>query len=224
MVLATTARSLTLTALLCGACTGLSGCTSGHSTPYYAFWQKLGYEKRDIFVSDVKTARDEQEKAKEQFKTTLQSFQEVTKFNGGDLEAKYQKLNSEYTSSESRAETVRKKIASVESTSAAMFDEWTKEIGEYSDPKLKASSEQKLAETRERYAKMIGLMKQASSRMDPVLRAFKDQVLFLKHSLNAAAIASLQTTATGIESDVNSLIGDMEKSIAEANDFIGQMK
>jgi hypothetical protein len=59
--------------------------------------------------------------------------------------------------------------------------------------------------------------------MNPVLAAFKDQVLFLKHNLNAQAIASLGSTATQIEGDVARLIKEMEASIGEADDFIKQM-
>ena len=66
------------------------GCTSA----YYAAWEKLGYEKRDILVSRIKSANKDQEEAKKQFQTTLQKFQEVTGFKGGDLEAEYKKLNS----------------------------------------------------------------------------------------------------------------------------------
>ena len=60
--------------------------------------------------------------------------------------------------------------------------------------------------------------------MRPVLAAFKDQVLYLKHNLNAQAISSLQETAANIESDVAELISAMNASIAEANEFIKQMK
>jgi len=66
-------------------------------------------------------------------------------------------------------------------------------------------------------------MKQAEKRMQPVLTVFHDQVLFLKHNLNAAAIASLKETSAGIESDVSKLIQDMNASISEANTFINQM-
>src|SRR5436305_2334215 len=66
----------------------LSGCSS----MYYAAWQKLGYEKRDILVSRVESARDSQQAAKEQIKTTYQRFQELTHYNGGDLEAEYNKI------------------------------------------------------------------------------------------------------------------------------------
>ena len=60
--------------------------------------------------------------------------------------------------------------------------------------------------------------------MDPVLAAFKDQVLFLKHNLNARAISSLQGNAAQMQTDINALIRDMEASIKEANSFIDQME
>ena len=195
----------------------------GCSSMYYKTWEKLGWAKRDILVDRVKDARDDQEAAKKQFQTTLQRFQEVTNFSGGDLEAKYKKLNGDYESCEGRADDVRKRIASVEKVAGDMFSEWRDELKQYSNADLRRASEQKLTETQDRYRQLIGVMKQAENKMSPVLAAFHDQVLFLKHNLNAQAIASLQSTASGIEGDVAKLIKDMEASISEANAFIDQM-
>ena len=66
-------------------------------------------------------------------------------------------------------------------------------------------------------------MRRAESSIPPVLTVFNDQVLYLKHNLNAQAIASLQTQVTQIENDVSGLLRDMETSIAEANAFISDM-
>lgn len=195
----------------------------GCSTAYYKTWEKLGWEKRDILVDRVKDARNDQDAAKKQFQTTLQRFQEVTGFQGNDLEAKYKKLNGEYERCEARAEDVRDRIKSVEKVAKDLFAEWQAELKQYSNPELRRSSEKQLDSTRKRYEQLIDVMKRAERKMAPVLSAFKDQVLFLKHNLNAQAIASLQTTAATIEADVQRLIADMEASIAEANDFIKQM-
>jgi hypothetical protein len=59
--------------------------------------------------------------------------------------------------------------------------------------------------------------------MDPVLEAFKDHVLFLKHNLNAQAIASLGDTSFEIEQDVSDLIARMQTSIDEADAFVAAM-
>src|SRR4051794_31212218 len=205
--------------LICGAVL-VVGC----ATTNYAFWQKFGYEKRDILVSRVEKARDAQNDAKEEFKTTFQKFKELTNFQGGELESKYNKLSAAYDDCKERADNVKKRIASVDQVANDMFAEWKTELGKYENQDLKRASEKKLYETKQRYAQLIEAMRNSESKMDPVLRAFQDQVLFLKHNLNAAAISSLQTTASGIESDVQNLIKDMETSINEANTFINQIK
>ena len=198
----------------------LTGCNS----VYYKTWEKLGYEKRDLLVSEVEDAKESQEKAKEQFKTTMQRFQELTNFQGGELEAKYKKLSGEYDKSKSRADAVTAHIADVDSVANAMFKEWQKEIGEYNNAERKAKSQQMLDQSQSNYKELLAAMRKAESKMKPVLDAFHDQVLFLKHNLNAQAIASLKDEAAGIDQDVQALIKEMEASINEANEFIKQMK
>ena len=194
----------------------LMGCSSA----YYGTMEKLGYHKRDLMVSRVESARDAQEDAKEQFESALEKFSSVLKVDGGKLEDKYDQLKTEYDKSNARAEAVRDRIEAVEDVSEALFDEWQAELDEYTSDSLRRSSARKLKQTRRQYTQLIGAMKRAEKKMEPVLRAFQDQVLFLKHNLNARAIASLQTELVSVEAEVNSLIRDMEASIKEANAFI----
>lgn len=197
----------------------LMGC----STAYYGTMEKLGYHKRDIMVSRVESARDAQEEAKEQFKSALEQFSSVLKVDGGDLEDKYAQLKAAYDKSAARADAVQERIEEVEDVSEALFDEWQTELDQYTSDSLRRSSARKLRQTKQQYAQLIGAMKRAEKKMAPVLRAFNDQVLFLKHNLNARAIASLQTELASVEAEVNSLIRDMEASIKEADVFINAM-
>jgi hypothetical protein len=64
----------------------------------------------------------------------------------------------------------------------------------------------------------------AEGKMDPILVVFNDQVLFLKHNLNARAIASIQDEVTVMEEEVANLIVDMNAAIAEAESFVKQLK
>jgi len=196
----------------------------GCQSTYYKAWEKLGWAKRDILVDRVKDAREDEEAAKQQFQSALEQFKAVTNFEGGELEAKYKKLNKEYEACESRAADVRKRVKSVDEVAQALFDEWTKELNDYTDANLKRSSEEKLRDTQARYRQMYAAMKSAQDKMDPVLKTFKTEVLYLKHNLNAAAISSLQAQVTGIQGDVEQLIKEMEASIKEADTFISQMK
>jgi hypothetical protein len=63
-------------------------------------------------------------------------------------------------------------------------------------------------------------MRRAEARIEPVLTPLRDQVLYLKHNLNAQAIASLQSELGRVEGDVSSLIREMEAAIREADAFI----
>jgi hypothetical protein len=183
----------------------------------------MGYHKRDLMVSDVEKARDAQQEAKEQFKSALERFTTVLNVKGGELQDKYDTLNAEYEKSEAKAQAVRDRIASVEDVSAALFKEWEAELQEYSSASLRQNSQKKLTQTRTQYAQLIKAMKRAETKMDPVLAKFKDQVLFLKHNLNAQAIASLKNELVSVEGNIASLIKEMETSIKEADSFIASM-
>lgn len=194
------------------------------STVYYDGLEKIGIPKRDVMVYRVEKARDTQEETKEQFKSALHQFTAVTNFKGGDLEAIYNKLNDEYEASVSMAEEVNGRIADIEDVSEALFSEWEQEITQYSSASLKRNSQKKLNDTKAHYRQLISSMKTAEAKIAPILRVFNDQVMYLKHNLNARAITSLKGELGAIKSDVSSLIHSMEKSINEANAFINTME
>ncbi|HSF08551.1 MAG TPA: DUF2959 domain-containing protein [Nitrospirales bacterium] len=202
----------------------LSLNTFGCQSIYYDAMEKIGYHKRDLLVSDVKKARDAQQEAKEQFKSALDRFTKTLNIEGGELQDKYDVLNAEYEQSEAKAQAVRDRIASVEDVSEALFDEWEAELKEYSSTALRKNSQKQLTQTRTQYAQLIKAMKRAETKMDPVLAKFKDQVLFLKHNLNAQAIASLKSELVSVEGNIASLIKEMEASIKEADSFIASME
>ncbi len=198
--------------------------TAGCNSLYYGTMEKFGKYKRDILVDRVKDARDAQQQTKEQFASALDKFRSVVNVQDGKLQEKYDILKSELDKSESKASAVKKRISDVEDVAQALFDEWTKELDQYKNAELRAESKKKLDQTRARYAQLIASMKQAESKIEPVLSAFRDQVLFLKHNLNAQAIASLQTELGTMEADIGRLIAEMEKSIAEADSFVKTMQ
>lgn len=198
----------------------LAGCSSA----YYGAMEKIGIAKREILADRVEKTREAQKEAKDQFADALQRFLAVTKADGGDLQRKYDDLNREFQKSEARAKEVRDRIAAVEDVADALFREWKQELGQYSSAALRADSQRQLDTTRRRYDALLTLMKRAAERMDPVLATFRDQVLYLKHNLNARAIASLGETHRTLEADIARLIADMETSIREAETFIKDLK
>jgi Mg2+ and Co2+ transporter CorA len=111
----------------------------------------------------------------------------------------------------------------VESVSSDLFAEWEKEIAEIGTPSLQTASRQQLSATRQRYAELHNALVSAERTMTPVLKQFNDYVLYLKHNLNAQAIASLKGEAASITTEINRLIEQMNKSIVRADEFVKAM-
>jgi len=199
---------------------GIAGC----STLYFAGMEKIGIQKREIMVDRVKAARDTQKEAKEQFVNALEQFKSVVAVQGGDLEKKYNQLSATLERSEAEAEAVRSRIKSVEEVSTALFAEWKKEIAQYNSETLRRSSQQKYDAAEEKYEQLMKAMKKAESRMEPALVPLRDQVLYLKHNLNAKAIAGLSDEVVTVETRVDKLVSDIEAAVAEADEFIAQLQ
>ena len=192
---------------------GISSCQSTARKVVYAAWEKVGIEKRDLLKDRITDAKNDQKKAGETFSDALERLRAVYQVDGGELAKAYDKLKASYEDAEADAKKVHTSIIKVETVANDLFIEWKQEDEEIKTPELKAKSREKLSETKSRYQDLHTSLKTAESRMDPVLSAFKDQVLYMKHNLNAEAIASLRGESLSIEKDIKLLIERMNKSI-----------
>ena len=193
---------------------------SGNVTPVIDWMWK---EPRDLLVDRVEEARDSQQAAAEQFSDALTEFRSVVKLPDTDLERQYNRLNKAHRRSQAAANDISKRVDRVSDASNRLLDEWRSELGTYNDPELRRIAQQQFDQTREHATRLIASMRQIEERMQPVLASFQDQVLYLKHNLNLSAIAALEGEATVIETNVDVLIADMNRSIAEADAFIEVM-
>ena len=197
---------------------------TGCSKAYYGAMEKVGIHKRDILVDRVESARDAQSDAQHQFKSALDQFGAVINIENSDLKNAYDKLKAEYEDSKDAAETVSTRIEKVEEVADALFEEWADELKLYKSADLRRSSQRKLKETRTRYRRMLASMHRAEKSMEPVLRSFQDNVLFLKHNLNAQAIGSLRTEFSTLKGEIDGLIKSMNEAIKTSNQFIAEIK
>lgn len=67
-------------------------------------------------------------------------------------------------------------------------------------------------------------MQRVEESMQPVLATMRDNVLFLKHNLNACAIDTLKGELGSINRDASKLVKNMQRSIAEVEAFITTLK
>jgi hypothetical protein len=198
----------------------LAGCESA----YYNTMERFGIHKREILVDRIAEAQTAQQDGQQQFRDALEQFRSVVNFDGGNLQQLYDRLNAEFEDTERAAARIRDRIASVESVADALFKEWESELGDYTNQTLRRDSEQQLRTTRTRYTRVITAMNRAESTLDPVLDNLRDNVLYLKHNLNARAVASLRGELDTINTDVEKLLEAMQLAIAESDRFIAEMR
>lgn len=209
---------------LVAVCVGSLGSLAGCTEASYDIKERFGIEKRDILVARVEDVAESQDDAKEEFADALEAFRAVVAVDGGDLEDIYDRMNRAYKRSDGQAEDVRDRVRDVKRVASDLFAEWKVELGQYSDAGLRRASQTQLSDTQRRYDALSAKMDKAVGSMTPVLNVFKDRVLYLKHNLNARAIAALNAESAGLEADVARLIAQMEQSIAEADAFIAEMR
>ncbi|MEC8082816.1 MAG: DUF2959 domain-containing protein [Pseudomonadota bacterium] len=198
----------------------LAGC----QTAYYGAMEKIGIDKRDILVDRVEDVRDSQKDSQEEFQTAYQRLVVLTDFDGGDYEDIYNDLNDDYQNSKAAAERVSKKIDNVEEVANDLFDEWEDELDQYTNSKLRRASEDKLNATKRQFSQMLRSMHQAESKMAPVLATLNDNVLYLKHNLNAAAVSAIKGEFASLRTDISGLINEMSEAIKESDDFIATLQ
>lgn len=226
-LLALKLKALTLTALtitiMC-----VTGCQSAidkavRDTKYSAY-EFIGVEKRDLFKKEVKNVKNSQEDTQEEFSDALERLQAIYKVDGEKLERAYKSLDSSYKDAEKSVADVQNNIRQLETVSGDLFTEWEKEIKEISARDLRMKSSESLLNTQKKYNSFHASLKKSESKMAPVLARLKDQTLYLKHNLNAKAVAGLQTESDKIQNDIKVLIKDMNESISKADEMMKDLE
>jgi len=198
----------------------LSGCSSA----YYAAMEKVGVHKRDILIDRVEDARDAQLQSQQEFKDALDQLSQLIGFHGGDLQQRYEALNSQYEDSKKAAADVSARINKVELVAFDLFNEWEEELKQYQNKKLRAESKRQLLDTKRQFDALVKVMRRAESKMPPVLRVLQDNVLYLKHNLNAKAVGAISGEFSLLQQDVNLLLQEMNRAIADSNQFIATIR
>jgi hypothetical protein len=208
-----------LSASLLALTVALSGCQSA----YYSAMEKVGIHKRDILIDRVEETKDSQQESQQEFQSALERLTTLINYQGGELQAAYEQLNDDYESSLAAANEVSANINKVEEVAEALFAEWSDELEQYKSATLKRASSKKLNATQRQFNQLLRSMRSAESKMEPVLSSLNDNVLYLKHNLNAQAVSAIKGEFTNLKRDIQVLMDDMNKSIADSNKFIEQM-
>jgi uncharacterized coiled-coil DUF342 family protein len=194
------------------------------SSTYYAVWERLGFEKRDLLHSAIEDARDEQLETVEEFRDALEALRANFNMDNTKLQEFYERLRNEYEDAHAQANTLRGRIDNMNKLAMDLFDEWKQEAESIKTDSLRRQSLEQRSQTLQRYRRLHAAMTRSSREMAPVLQQLKDYVLFLKHNLNAQAIGSLRGEARNITNDMEKLTQRMSYSIKEIDSFLKHLE
>lgn len=186
----------------------------------YSAYEAVGYEKRDLFKREVSNVKEDQEDTGEAFKDALTRLKEIYNVDGGDLEKQHSKLKDSLDDAKEEAAELSARIRKVDEVANDLFAEWSEEISEIKTSDLRSKSTKQLTQTKRRYRELEQQLNRSEKKMAPVLAKLNDQVLFLKHNLNAKAIGGLKEEQGKIQADIKSLINEVNESTRQAEAFI----
>lgn len=186
----------------------------------YSAYEKIGMEKRDLFKREIKNVKEDQEETGEAFKDALTKLKEIYAFDGGDLERHHANLKSSLDDAKEEAHELKERITKVNQVANDLFEEWNEELKEIKTADLRNKSSEQLKRTKKKYSELEAQLRKSEKRMDPVLSKLNDQVLFLKHNLNAKAIGGLKAEQGKIQADIEALIKEVNESTRKADAVI----
>ena len=198
----------------------LTGCKSF----YYDALEHTGIHKRDLLMQRIEKVRDAQMAAQKQFETTLLEYRSVVLFQSGDLSKRQTQLEEDYRAAQLRARNVRYHLQGVDSVADDLFSEWKSELKDYRTAELRRAAEADYDRTRQQYATLREQLNETEARLQPLLDLLGDQMLSLRHSLNARTLTQSPDAYTQLEQDMKRLSEEMTRANNQADMFIRRLR
>jgi hypothetical protein len=154
-------------------------------------------------------------------KTQLQKTTDV--YNGllaedaKDRKDLYKKLQQEMATTDKRRAEIAVRAGEMNTEADTLFKGWADSTAAISDAALRKRSEDRLTKTKASYAQIGTVGQKATDLYGPVMKALQDQVTFLGHDLNPAAIASLKPNAVKLNTSVSELVKRIDDTISTAD-------
>jgi chromosome segregation ATPase len=174
-------------------------------------------------VSRVEESRRALQVAEAQIRSTFDTANSLGQTEGGNLQSDFQRLNSEIELSNEKRDEFRKRVDSMDKTSASYFTTWAADLDKFQTEEFRSRSEARLEDTRGRYNQLMTTMQQADEQFNPVLAKLHDVSRYLSFMLNPTGVASVKTSVSEMSSEATDLYTAIETAVQEADGFVTLM-
>jgi Mg2+ and Co2+ transporter CorA len=178
----------------------------------------------DVLETRIEQYREVQQAALQQFEATGQQLSGWSSHEVTDLQALYAATAQQDDASIEVAIEVSAAINSIEEAAEAAFKEWQIAVDLNSDAQLRAESQKRLGETRQRYADMLQVLRQCEAKTSSVLAALNSNEEYFKDHLDPGEVASRQPQLNALRNDVQSLVYRMNIALDSTEAFINSIE
>jgi Protein of unknown function (DUF2959) len=162
--------------------------------------------------------------AKLQIQKTMAAYDTVLAADTKDRRGAYKKLQKEMANTEKKRVDVAERSKEMNAQADTVFKNWEGSTAAISNPDLRKRSEDRLAQTKERFGAIRNTGQEATALYGPFMKSLQDQVTFLGNDLNASAVASLAPDAAKLKASAAELYTAIDKTTAAANANIAALK
>jgi septal ring factor EnvC (AmiA/AmiB activator) len=162
--------------------------------------------------------------ARLQLEKTLANYNTIVDGKAADPKASYKDLGKAVKDTEDRVAAVSKRKDEMDAEAGTLFASWKASTDAISNPDLKKKSQDRLDATQARYGKIATAGKDARGEYDAFLTGLKDQITFLGHDLNPAAMTSLKPEAAKLNDKAKAMFVKIDAAAAAANASIDGMR
>jgi hypothetical protein len=161
---------------------------------------------------------------KVQLMQTMDVYNALMADDAKDRKKLYKSLQKEMDNTEKRRLKIAEEAAKMNAEADALFAQWGESAAAIENPDLRKRSEERLEATKASYAEIEAVGQKAADLYPPFMKDLQDQITYLGHDLNAAAVASLKPEAGKLNEKAKTLTRSLDDTIATANQKIGALR
>src|SRR5262245_37917220 len=159
-----------------------------------------------------------------QLEKTLTTYNSIIEGKALDTKSSYKDLEKAVKECGSKAQDVTKQKELMEVEAEKLYTSWAASLAAINNPDLRKRSKERLAQTKERMAKVAGAGQSARGLYDSFLTDLKDQITYLGHDLNPSAVASLKGDAVKLNDKAKVLFQKIDGTVASANTSLDALR
>jgi hypothetical protein len=201
--------------IVLGVLLGLSGMAEA---------QDQGVKEVQQLVKRANSTVNAINEAKMQLQKTMAAYDEVLAPDTKDRRGAYKKLQKEMANTEKKRAEIAQKSQEMNTQADTVFKSWEGSMANIQNADLRTRSEERLTQTKARYAEISTTGQKAAELYDPFMKSLQDQVTYLGSDLNASAVATLAPDAAKLKARADELYAAIDKTTAAANANIAALK